>query len=87
MKTKMICDENVISPSSILFARRKLSPRTEVHHNFVLLSKRAFTCYSEPAKIDYRRAFNSPKHKKSIHNFIESEPTDQNAYCIDICNT
>ena len=43
--------------------------------------------YVTPAKIDYRRAFNSLKHKKSIHNFIESGPTDQNAYCSDICNT
>ena len=43
--------------------------------------------FSEPAKLGYRRAFNSLKHKKSIHNFIESGPTDQNAYCSDICNT
>ena len=43
--------------------------------------------FSEPAKLGYRRAFNSLKYKKSIHNFTMSEPTDQNAYCSDICNT
>ena len=44
--------------------------------------------FSEPAKLGYRRAFNSLKHKKkSIQNFTMSGPTDQNAYCSDICNT
>ena len=46
-----------------------------------------FTNFSEPAKMGYRRAFSSLKHKKIIRDFIESRPTDQNAYCSDICNT
>ena len=48
------------------------------------LSQRIPIFRSSPAKIGFRRAFNSLKRKKSIHNFTESGPTDQNAYCGDI---
>ena len=64
-----------------------LSRLFRVHRRVLDWIVSEISIFSEPAQIYYRRAFNSLKHKKSIHNFIKSGPTDQNAYCSDICNT
>ena len=64
-----------------------LSRLFRAHRSVFVCIVSEISIFSEPTKIDYRRAFNLLKHKTYIHNFIESASTDQIAYCSDIYNT
>ena len=79
-----------IYPCYVLFQPTRCQVYKSFHDCFVRINAYSLQFQLSrrfPAKIGYSRAFKFTKTQKSIPNFIESRPNDQNAYCSDICNT